>query len=119
MAVTGIALAVQEAWRELDNGGVGIALFAADVLVTAVITFALVGVLAGTVRGFGEGWRTAESRVRPEIEPPTEPAEEPAEEPASGSSTDHDRPELGVALEKKARALGRAIGATQRKARRS
>ena len=107
--VTVVALAAQNAWSGVDSGARW-ALLGADVIVTALISFALVGVLAGTVRGFGEGWRSA---GRPDATPVAEAKPRPKVDPVPEA----ERPVIGVELEKKARALGRAIGATQRKAR--
>ncbi len=127
--ITLVALAAQNAWSGVGSAPAWI-LLVADVLVTAMITFALVGVLAGTARGFGEGWRAAESPTSQPRQPPapapapstTTSAEKPAPaaaRPKADPTPDADRPVIGVELEKKARALGRAIGATQRKARKS
>jgi len=103
------ALAAQNAWADL-NTPLAWVLFVADVVLTILIVFALIGVLAGTVRGFGEGWRSAE-RPAGRAEPASKP------KPQADPVPDADRPVIGIELEKKARALGRAIGATQRKAR--
>ena len=128
---TVIALAAQNAWADL-NTTLAWVLFGADLFLTIVIVFALIGVLAGTLRGFGEGWRSAErpaGSARPGAVPdggaapgaasdgatPTEPASKP--KPQADPVPDAERPVLGIELEKKARALGRAIAATQRKAR--
>ena len=110
LVLTVVALAAQNAWSGLDDG-LAWGLFAADVVVTALITFALLGVLAGTVRGFGEGWRSGERVIGRATPAPTPGPTKPDPVP------DTERPVIGLELEKKARALGRAIGATQRKSR--
>ncbi len=123
--VTVVALAAQNAWSGVD-GGAQWALLIADVVVTTLITFALIGVLAGTLRGFGEGWRSA-GRPDPVAAPAgaSDEASDPGAKPASKPKPTVDpvpeaeRPVIGVELEKKARALGRAIGASQRKARKT
>ena len=128
--ITVVALAAQNAWSGLGSTTSWV-LFVADVIVTVLITFALIGVLAGTMRGFGEGWRSAQppdGSTRPATgDSPTAPAAEPTAASAPGPAPrpkpkadpvpDADRPVIGVELEKRARALGRAIGATQRKTR--
>ena len=107
-----VALAAQNAFSGVDSTTAWV-LLGADVLLTVVVTFALVAVLAGTARGFGEGWRSAEP-LRPKPKPAADP--DAAVAPAPDPLAEADRPVIGVEIEKRARALGRAIGATQRKA---
>lgn len=112
--ITFVALAAQNVFSGGHRDTTRWVLLGVAVAVTIVITFAVVGVLAGTVRGFGEGWRAAEL---PRPKPKAEPAPGPGATPAPDPRDEADRPVIGVEIEKRARALGRAIGATQRRAR--
>jgi len=84
---------------------------------TTILALVLVGVIAATFRGFGDGWRVAgAAQKRPaEKAEKAEPSAErtgPAE--SNVATTDPDRPAVGVNMEHKARALGRAFGAARR-----
>ena len=68
----------------------------AQVLLTALFAFVVVGILAATVRGFGEGWRTAEAEAPPR--PPrrtrrratSDPTPQPEPQPAAAAPVEAD-----------------------------
>jgi hypothetical protein len=107
--VAAAGVVVQEPFRGFEASPGRWALLGVQVVVTLGVVLALVGVLAGTARGFGEGWRSAAAAVRtPERASTREPA-------APAAADDEQRPALGVEVERRARALGRAIGTTRRR----
>jgi hypothetical protein len=137
VAVAGIV--VQAPLAGWKGGTVDWIVLVLEVGLTIAAAYIVVGVLAATVRGVGEGWRTAEraataSAAAPKPStPPTaaptasSPGPEPAPDPAPEPSTPGPepaappkvapapgRPAVGVAMEKKARILGRAVGAAKR-----
>jgi hypothetical protein len=124
VAVAGIV--VQAPLAGWKGGTVDWIVLVLEVGLTIIGAYILVGVLAATVRGVGEGWRTAEeaataatattppttSKQPPTATPGTDPAATP--KPKAKAAPAADRPAVGVAMEKKARVLGRAVGAAKR-----
>jgi hypothetical protein len=101
---------------------------------TTIAALVLVGVIAATFRGFGDGWRVAGAAQRaekpvkaerPENAPPAatpkaaapdlvaeaEPGSEARPSPTPAGA---DRPAVGIKMEHRARAFGRAFGAARR-----
>jgi hypothetical protein len=99
-----IGMAVQSPFEGWKGATADWLILALEIVVTFIGAFILVGVLAATVRGFGEGWRSAERAAR----------SRPAPEPKAAPTPAGDRPAIGVSMEKKARVLGRAVGAARR-----
>jgi hypothetical protein len=98
---------------------------------TTLVALVLVGVLSATIRGFGEGWRvtgnasknvartsasTSDAEPKPAAKAAREP--EPEREPEP-TPVEADRPAIGIKMEHKARAFGRAFGAARRTYRKS
>ena len=109
VAIAGIV--VQSPLADWKGGTVDWIVLVVEVGLTIIGAYILVGVLAATIRGVGEGWRTAEvaATTRPKSSSPNS-----ATPGAATKAPTSDRPPVGVALEKKARLVGRAVGAARR-----
>ena len=117
VAIAGIV--VQSPLADWKGGTVDWIVLVVEVGLTIIGAYILVGVLAATIRGVGEGWRTAEvaAAASPKSSSPKSSSPDsatPGAAPKAPTGTASDRPPVGVALEKKARLVGRAVGAARR-----
>ena len=124
--LVGVAgIAVQSPLADWKGQTVDWVILGAEIVLTFAAAFIIVGVLAATFRGFGEGWKAADQVARRRPAPDPRPAAAPTPEPEAagpaapqaaptGTAPASDRPAAAVSLEKKARVLGRAVGAARR-----